>query len=308
MKILRSIRCTETATQEEIKKAYRKKAVQYHPDKGGNEDEFKKINEAYDVLGNEDKRRQFDNQKNNPFGAGFNPFEDLFQNQGFYTNRKRTAPDRIIEISVGVLESYNSVEKEFSYLRKSQCQPCKGQGGDRVTCPKCNGQGFITIRYGTGLFIQLVRQDCDFCSTKGFALNNKCVFCSGEGTKTEPTSIKIKLPHGVDESQTLRLQGKGDYYDGHFGNLIVKIKVISENNFEKNGSDLIYNYFFDLEGLKNSKIDVPHPQGNILLNLPETVDTSIPLRVKSKGFKSPNNGDLYIRMFLKFKRDLKSNQ
>ena len=164
----------ETASQEEIKKAYRKKAVQHHPDKGGDEEEFKRITQAYEVLGDENKRKQFDNQKNNPFGNGFNPFEDLFQNQGFYTNRRRTAPDRMMEVQIGVLESYNSVEKEFTYLRKSECSPCKGQGGDRSTCPKCNGQGYLTIRYGTGLFVQLMRQDCDFCMGKGYAVNNKC--------------------------------------------------------------------------------------------------------------------------------------
>ena len=89
---------SETATQDEIKKAYRKLAVEHHPDKGGSEDKFKTIAQAYDILGDEDKRKQYDNRRQNPFNGGFNPFEDLFGNS-FYTSRKRAVPDKIIEMT-----------------------------------------------------------------------------------------------------------------------------------------------------------------------------------------------------------------
>lgn len=295
---------SESASQDEIKKAYRKKAIESHPDKGGNEEEFKKITGAYDVLGDENKRRQYDSQRNNPFGqGGFNPFEEFFQQQGFHTPRRRNAPDKIVEVNLGVLESFNSVEKEITFLRNSECTPCKGQGGDRKMCDKCGGSGQIQVRYGNGLFIQIIKQPCDLCGGQGSTITNKCVFCGGQGIKTEPTSVKIKIPHGLDEGQFLKLQGKGDYHNGVYGNLILKVKVTPQNNFEKNGQDLIFNYFLSLEDLKKDKIEIPHPSGKMLLNLPSEVDTSVPLRVKSKGFQNDSVGDLYVKLFLKFKRD-----
>jgi DnaJ-class molecular chaperone len=162
----------ETATQEEIKKAYKKKAVEHHPDKGGNEEEFKKISQAYDTLGDENKRRDYDNQKNNPFGQpGFNPFEDFF-NGGFGQQfNRRAVPDKVIEVNIGALESYLSPDKIITYSRRVECQTCHGQGGERITCSNCKGQGFMTTRVGNGMFIQMVRQTCGACGVGHVAVN-----------------------------------------------------------------------------------------------------------------------------------------
>lgn len=188
----------ENATQDEIKKAYRKLAVEHHPDKGGNEDTFKKISQAYDTVGDESKRKQYDNQRSNPFsnmgGGGFNPFEDMFQN-GFYQQRRRAAPDKIIEVTVGAIQSYNGSEKSFTYNRKHKCEPCNGNGGERINCNSCGGEGFITQRVGSGLFVQLVRQTCNSCGGKGFSYKTVCGSCNGETTTTKPETITIKLPH-----------------------------------------------------------------------------------------------------------------
>ena len=110
----------ETASQEEIKKAYRKKAVESHPDKGGDEEMFKKISEAYDVLGNEDKRRNYDNNKNNPFGGfdgdPFNMFHDFFNN--IKQNKPRKAPDKVVELNIGTLDSYIGKNIDINFSRK----------------------------------------------------------------------------------------------------------------------------------------------------------------------------------------------
>jgi molecular chaperone DnaJ len=296
----------ETATQEEIKKSYRKLAVEHHPDKGGDENKFKEISEAFDTIGDNDKRQQYDNQRSNPFGGGGfnpfggggNPFEDMFNNM--HSQRQPSVPDKVIEVVVGALESYNGSDKTITYQRKHKCGDCNGNGGDRVTCNVCRGEGFTIQRIGTGMFIQMVRQVCYSCNGKGFSYSRVCGSCNGETTKSSTENLSIKLPHGVDDGQFLRLQGKGDFHNGIYGNLVLRIKVSPENNFEKLGNDLIYNAFFDLESLKKDTLDVNHPKGNISVKLPIDFDTTKPLRVKSKGFN--NVGDLFIKLNVKFSR------
>lgn len=298
---------SETATQEEIKKAYRKKAVEHHPDKGGSEETFKQIASAYDVLGDENKRRDYDNRKNNPFAnagpnfQGFNPFEEFFNNS-FYKTRKKAAPEKVIELNVGVLESFKGIEKTVNYIRKHQCNGCKGTGGNRTDCGTCGGQGFVSIRQGTGLFIQITRQTCNSCSGRGYTITNACHICSGNGSISNAETINLKLPHGIDEGQLFRLKSHGDFQEGVYGDLVIKIRLLPENNFEKNGADLIYNLYFNYEDLKKQTVEIPHPNGNLSINLPSEIDTSKPLRIKSKGFGN-GQGDLFIRQFVKFKRN-----
>ncbi len=299
-----TIGVNETATQDEIKKAYRKLAIEHHPDKGGDENKFKKISEAYDTLGDEIKRSQYDNQRQNPFnnmgGGGFNPFEDLFKG-AFHTQRRRTVPDKVIEVQISALESFIAGDKVISYSRQHMCNDCVGQGGDRDTCNVCNGDGFIVQKIGGSMFSQVVRQTCNKCKGNGFAYKKTCGTCHGQTTRSETESIKIKLPHGIDDGQFLRLQGKGDYKDGMYGNLVIRVKVMSENNFEKLGDDLIYNAYFDLDGLHSDNLEIPHPQGNISIKLPTQFDTSKPLRVKSKGYN--NVGDMFVKLFVRFNRN-----
>jgi DnaJ-class molecular chaperone len=293
---------SENASQDEIKKAYRKLAVEHHPDKGGDENKFKKISEAYDTIGDQNKRTQYDNQKRNPFanmgGGGFNPFEDMFNQM--HTQRKRAVPDKIIEVVVGAVESYKGGEKNITYTRNHNCGGCNGSGGERINCTTCGGQGVITQQIGTGLFTQIIRQSCGSCGGRGFSYKTTCGTCHGSTTTSSVETISIKLPNGIDEGQFLRVQGKGDYKDGMYGNLVVKVKIVPENNFEKSMDDLIYNAYFDLNSLKQDSVKVPHPLGEISIKLPGEFDTSKPLRVKNKGYHG--RGDLYIKLFVKFKR------
>jgi len=293
---------SENASQDEIKKAYRKLAVEHHPDKGGDENKFKKISEAYDTIGDENKRSQYDNQRRNPFanmgGGGFNPFEDMFNQM--HTQRKRAVPDKIVEVVVGAVESYKGGEKSITYNRDHNCGGCNGSGGERITCSTCGGQGVITQQIGTGLFTQIIRQSCGSCGGRGFSYKTTCGICHGKTTTSNVETISIKLPNGIDEGQFLRVQGKGDFKDGMYGNLVVRIKIVPENNFEKSMDDLIYNAYFDLNSLKEDTVKVPHPLGEISIKLPGEFDTSKPLRVKNKGYHG--RGDLYIKLFVKFKR------
>lgn len=291
---------SENATQEEIKKAYRKLAVEHHPDKGGSEEEFKRISQAYDTLNDDNKRRQYDSQKNNPFGGGFNPFEDLF-GQAFYTQRKRAVPDKVIDMTIGAVDSFLGGDRVFTYNREMQCNDCSGSGGDKNTCSVCKGQGFTVHTIGGSMFNQVIRQACNNCRGTGFNYSRVCGTCHGKTTKTQTETLKIKVPHGLDDGQFLKLQGKGDFHDGMYGNLVVRVKCSPQNNFEKSGDDLVYNAYLNKEDLDKESIEVPHPLGTISVKLPEIFDTSKPLRVKTKGYH--NVGDLFVKLFVKFKRD-----
>ena len=292
----------EDSNQDTIKKAYRSLAKKHHPDKGGNSEMFKKVSEAYDVLGDESKRQNYDNQRRNPFGGmggdGFNPFGDMFNMFGGQPKR-RGAPEKVIEINVTTIESYLASDKEINYNRKHMCGDCNGGGGDRAHCNVCNGTGIIVQRMGNGMFIQMVQSQCNHCAGKGYVYSKTCNTCRGNCSVDKVDKIKIKLPHGIDDGQFLRLQGKGDFYNGIYGNLVIRIKVVPENNFEKFGDDLIYNKFLNLDDLKQESFILPHPNGELSVKFPPVIDTSIPLRVKSKGF---NGGELYIKMFVKFTR------
>lgn len=299
---------TENATQEEIKKAYRKKAIEHHPDKGGSEELFKNIAKAYDTLGDENKRKEYDNKKNNPnpFGdfGGFNPFSDFGGFNQFFNQRKRTIPSKIIDVTLTVLESYRGIDKHITYMRNHNCLTCNGSGGERINCDVCNGDGFVSVRQGTGMFVQITRHICQKCSGNGFSLKTKCFSCNGNGTIQNTETISVKLPHGTDSGQSFKLSQRGDFYNGSYGDLILRINLTPENNFEKNGDDLIYNLFFSYEDLSKNSVEIPHPSGTLSINLPSEFDTSKPLRVKSKGFNSQNGvGDLFLRLYVKFTRN-----
>jgi len=289
----------ENATQDEIKKTYRKLAMEHHPDKGGNEETFKKISEAYDVLSDENKKNQYDHQRKNPFGGG-NSFEDFFN--GFKTNFRQNVPDKIIDIQVTVFESYKSVEKIINYERKHKCTPCNGSGGDKSNCPLCQGSGYNVITMGSGLFKQMFRQPCNNCRGSGKIYKNVCTSCGGTTTSISHESIKIKIPHGAGDGFFFRVQGKGDYFNGSYGNLIIRVYTIPENDFEKIENDLSYTLYLNLNDLSKNEFVIPHPSGRISIKLPDEFDTSKQLRVKNKGFQGDKLGDLIINLVVKFKR------
>lgn len=305
----------ETATQDEIKKAYRDKSKKCHPDVGGSEDEFKKVNEAYSVLSDENKKREYDFRKNNPnMGNGFGMgdfFDQMFGSNpfGFSNERRRpVVPDKIIELEVTPEESYLAVEKVIQYVKKESCNSCKGKGGDKVTCQACKGQGFFSKTINNGFFNQILRSVCNYCNGNGYTLTNKCYTCQGNGFKQIMDNVKINIPHGIDNGQFLKLQGKGDYSNNGYGNLLLKIKMIPSVEFEKINNDLIYNRYFTLEELNNESFVIPHPSGHLTVKFPTNFDTSVPLRVKGKGYHTDKIGDLYVKMNIRYTRkDLQHN-
>lgn len=291
----------ENSTIDEIKKSYRVLSKKYHPDVNPQGDErFKEISEAYDILSDTNKRAQYDNQRKNPFqGGNMNDiFSQMFGNSPFQQQRRKQAPDKVVKVQISPVESYLGVEKTIQYMKDNHCQTCNGAGGEQQACNSCGGQGFHLKSFGTGFMVQHIRTACPTCAGRGYTLIHKCHSCNGVGTKSSVNTVNIKLPHGIDNGQYLRLENQGDFKNGDYGDLIIQVELVNKDGFEKINNDLVYNLFLDWEGLKSKKYDIPHPNGGISVDAPNIFDTSKPLRIRRMGY---NGGDMYIKLNVKFK-------
>lgn len=292
----------ENATEDEIKKSYRSLSKQFHPDlnpEGG--EKFKEINEAYEILGDKVKRKNYDSQRNNPYqNTSFeNIFESMFGRGGFQQQRPKSSPDKILKLQINPIESYLGLEKNIQYVRDLPCNSCKGSGGARSICVSCNGQGFHVKTLGTGFMVQQIRTVCSSCNGQGQVITERCYLCNGRGTNSVVHEIKIKIPVGSDSGQFLKLQNLGDFRNGQMGDLVIQLEMTSKDNFEKMGNDLIYNMFLDYDGLKSEKYLIPHPDGDLNVDAPKIFDTSRPLRLRGKGYQG---GDMYVKLNVKFQR------
>lgn len=289
----------ETATQDEIKKAFRTKSKELHPDRGGDEEQFKKVNEAYSTLSDDGKKQEYDMRRSNPFGGGGDPF-DIFANM-FGQRQAQRAPDRVMDLNVGAVDSFLGKKITINYSRKKHCEPCGGQGGERQTCGTCQGTGRITQSMGNSFFQNIFQTPCGACQGRGFHFINVCGVCQGEGKQNEFQQVDINLPVGISDGQMIKGTGMGDYHNGVFGDMIFKINVLSQDGFEKSGADLIYTKMMSLDEFDKEELSIPHPDGDITIKLPDIVDTTIPLRVRGKGYKN-ENGNFYVKLYVKHKR------
>lgn len=291
----------ENSNDEDIKKAYRKLSKEYHPDVNPNGTErFKEIAEAYDNIGTKEKRDQLKSRQTNPFaGQGFEDmFRDMFGGGGGRP-RRPTVPDKVVTANITPIQSFKGEDVTINYFRNVGCESCAGSGGNREVCVGCKGYGYHSIVSGSGFFRQEVRQVCKTCNGEGFKLINKCHTCSGIGKKPTAETIRIKLPVGIDDGQFLKLGELGDYHDGIYGNLVLQIRMMNIDGYEKIGNDLILNYYMDIDELKNDSIIIKHPSSDLKMDLPIDFDSSKPLRLKGKGY---SGGDMYVRLHVKFDR------
>lgn len=307
---------SKDASADEIKKAYRNLSKKYHPDVNPDgEEQFKNIAEAYDVLSDPQKKQTYDiggdPNGRNQFGGGMG-FEDFLRNMGFNGNpfengnpsfkRKPTAPDKIINVDVTPIESYMAPSKTITYRRNVECGGCNGSGGDKQTCNTCKGSGMITQVMGSGFFQQVVQSHCPTCKGRGTFIVRACNSCNATGTVGEMKTITVDIHHGVDDGEFYRLENAGDYHNGTYGNLLLKIRLVPEPLWEKMGDDLVYHNIVDYQGLMAESFEVPHPAGKISIKYPDQFDTSSPLRIKGKGYKKSRVGDMYVKNFVKFKK------
>lgn len=329
----------KNASQDEIKKAFRKKAHEYHPDKGGDEKKFNEINEAYQILGKAEKRAQYDQFgsagfSNDPsqgfsgfqqagginfedLGDMFGGFSDMF---GFGGNSRRQesqakrARDLELTINLSFNEAAFGVEREINYQRQSQCRVCNGQGGsDLKTCQTCNGQGRVTQVQRTILGNIQMQTSCPDCKGKGQKPSNTCSNCKGNGLTLEKMKFKVKIPAGIDDGESIRLAGKGEEVSsGQAGDLYLRVIVKPHEEFIRQGSDIKSEEYISFsQAALGDKINVKTIHGLVKLKIPEGTKSETLFRLKNKGLPRVNGrsfGDHYVLVKIKVPKGLNKKQ
>lgn len=294
----------ENASQDEIKKAYRSLSKQYHPDVNPDGKEtFQSIAEAYDNIGDEKKRQQYDLQRKSPFGNMGSDFGDIFDlfNRGynpFAGQRRQRAPDKVVVMNLSPFESFLGVTKNINYQRRESCGVCNGQGGDRVTCVTCQGRGAVQHQFDLGGSIHIQNTTCPSCQGNGYVLAKRCFTCNGNGFKTGLNSIKVDIPRSVDDGDFLRVPNSGDFTPNMgVGDLVVQIKMVNDGQYQKMGQNLYMTYKLSPESLfLKEDIKVDHPEGQLMVKFPPKFNTSTPIRLRGKGYHTAQDrGDFIIK-------------
>jgi len=322
------------ATQDDIKKAFRKLAQKHHPDKGGDEATFKEITEAYSVLGDDRKRREYDNYGQtfqggagpqgfdfSGFGAGgaqFAEFDlsDLFEGFGdiFGGGRSRVKRGRdiSIDIEISFKESVMGTKRSVLITKVGKCDTCDGTGAKKGTemhaCAACNGQGKVheTRNSPLGSFTSV--RTCAACEGQGKVPKEKCANCSGRGVLRKEEEIKLEIPVGIDGGEMIRLPGQGEAIKGGTaGDLYVKVHVKKHPVFKKEGANLVMNMPVKLtDALLGTTVSVTTIDDKVLdVKVPPMSSTEETLRIRGKGVEYENgSGDLLIHVSATLPRKL----
>lgn len=301
---------------DELKKAYRNLSKEHHPDRGGDENKFKEVSEAYSVLSDPNKKSQYDTRGNNPFRGGGNPFEgmgggDPFEMfREFFEGKAQARPqqreargtDINMKVQVTLEEVFFGYKKKVTYNRQLNCNTCRGRGGERERCNYCGGKGIIEQVQGNSFFRQIVHQPCPHCQGEGSRLIIKCKGCEGKKHNLHEETIEFAVPKGIEEGQFFRFVKKGNETPGGgAGNLLVAFEVIPHNKFFKNGLDMVTEVNLNpVELLLGKKILVNHFEGDIKVDIPPLVKPGKSLKADKKGFYAVTGekGDLYINVNL----------
>jgi len=290
----KTLNIKRNATQAEIKKAFRKLSKTHHPDKGGNENTFKEMSEAYDTLGDEGKRQKYDRGEQNPFagfgggrGGGPSP-EDLFnqffggQHQSRKVNKGRNLS---IPLKVTLDDVYFSRVKSLRYRRNIICSDCSGSGGRTQQCSFCGGRGRKETMVGNAFFKQVRTDICKPCKGRGRLVTNACNSCVGEGLVNEDKLIDFKIPKNLQTGQqyTFRLMGD-ERVNGEAGDLYLEVVILPHQHFKLVGQDLIYEpYLSVIDLMVGTKIDIPHFDGKIAATVKADSDLDSTFVVRGKG-------------------------
>src|SRR5690554_4068509 len=331
----------KNATAEEIKKAYRKKAIQYHPDKNpGNkeaEEMFKEAAEAYEVLSDPDKRSRYDRYGHSGvggsagggFGGGmsmddiFSHFGDIFGGFGGFSGfggsgrssrRVNKGSNLRVKVSLTLAEIAKGVEKKIKVKKYVSCTHCNGTGAAGgtaySTCSTCRGTGQVTRITNTILGQMHQTTSCPTCHGEGTVITQSCTHCNGEGLVRQEEIVTIQIPAGVENGMQLSVSGKGNAArrGGINGDLIILIQEEPHPELTRDGSDLIYNLLLSVpDAILGSTVEIPTVEGKVKVKIEGGTQPGKILRLKGKGLPEINGyrrGDLLVRINVYIPKDL----
>ena len=319
---------SKSASPEELKSAYRKLAVKYHPDKNpddkASEDKFKEAGEAYGILSNKEKKQNYDNFGHAAFegggggrqGGGFGgsaDFSDIFEDffgdfggGGSSRGRKNTSnkgADLRYDLSITLKEAYEGKKQDIKFSTTEKCNTCKGNGSkpghspDR--CTVCGGNG--KVRSNQGFFT--VQQTCPQCAGSGEEITHPCNDCNGQGNKQASKKISVTIPKGVDDGTRIRLAGKGEAgtKGGASGDLYLFINVKSHDLFKRSDENLFFEFPISIaDAALGTTIEIPTIDGGkAKIKIPDGTQNGKQFRLKGKGMpymRGSGNGDLYVQV------------
>ena len=338
---------SKSADATEIKKAYRKLALKYHPDKNPGdkeaEEKFKEAAEAYDVLSNEEKKRRYDQfghagvggAGQGGFGGGmsmddiFSQFGDIFGSFGGFSGfggfgggrsarRVNRGTNLRVKVKMNLQEIATGIEKKIKVKKYVACQHCNGTGAkdgkSYSTCSTCKGSGQVTRVQNTILGAMQTTSTCPTCEGEGKIINEKCTFCNGEGVLMSEEVISINIPAGVGEGMQLSLSGKGNAArrGGVNGDLIVLIEEEEHPELVRDGNDLLYNVFIGYpEAVLGETVEIPTIEGKVKVKIEAGTQPGKILRLRGKGLPDVNGyvkGDLLAKVNVWIPKNLSKDE
>ena len=338
---------SKSADATEIKKAYRKLALKYHPDKNPGdkeaEEKFKEAAEAYDVLSNEEKKRRYDQfghagvggAGQGGFGGGmsmddiFSQFGDIFGSFGGFSGfggfgggrsarRVNRGTNLRVKVKMNRQEIATGIEKKIKVKKCVACQHCNGTGAkdgkSYSTCSTCKGSGQVTRVQNTILGAMQTTSTCPTCEGEGKIINEKCTFCNGEGVLMSEEVISINIPAGVGEGMQLSLSGKGNAArrGGVNGDLIVLIEEEEHPELVRDGNDLLYNVFIGYpEAVLGETVEIPTIEGKVKVKIEAGTQPGKILRLRGKGLPDVNGygkGDLLAKVNVWIPKNLSKDE
>jgi molecular chaperone DnaJ len=309
------------ASFDEIKKAYRKLALKYHPDQNKDsqkesEAKFKEVSEAYSVLSDPKKKETFDKygtadaNARNGWQSGFSDFPDLDDVFSGFFGRSRRGSNVNVQMQVTLEEVASGVEKQITFPKTKICASCSGLGGSGPPCKHCGGYG--KIKQQMGIFSNV--STCTMCRGSGFSVTKKCSKCSGHGKSTEHQVLSVAIPRGVEHGQGIRIKGQGNLDNTSLppGDLVIHILVKSHKTFARSKNNLMCNIPLAFaDACLGARIEVPTISGkNVKLTIPAGTQPGKKFRLKGKGLASTRGavGDQYIQVEVKVPTNLSKKE